>query len=143
MDKVEIPLFVLQGKRLKLGEVMKHVHDPVSIIKTPKWSSGKKSRLLWLQLNQMFVFMFQKGLYGEVMSDCNYHSSYSFHWNFFIPRLKISHWLVWTPSSSTLLLCYSVNVNIPPLGLLSVSLRHTSTTLYTTLMLILYMLECL
>lgn len=90
----------------------------------------EKSRFLWVQ---MFASIFQKGFYRGAMSWlCNHHSCHSSHWNFFILKLKISHWLVWVPgSSSAFLLCYSVHVNIPPLALLPFYLHHTSTTLYT------------
>lgn len=69
--------------------------------------------------NPDICFHFPKGVvYRYNAWLCNSHCYHSSFWNFLMPRLRISHWLIRGLSARTFFLCYSVNVAIPPLGLL-------------------------
>lgn len=69
MHEVSISVFISQKKRLRLGEVQEHAHDHVLTIENPEMAFWEKSKLLRVQMIQMFPSILQKGLCIEAMSD--------------------------------------------------------------------------
>lgn len=90
-----------------------------------------KSRFLWVQVIQIFASIFRKGLWHRYSAWlCNSHCYHSSYWNFLMPRLRISHWLIRGLSSRTFLFVTQLMLPFHHLAF-SFSFLHTSTTFYT------------
>lgn len=60
--EVGVPSFTGQEKRLRLEEVKEHSPDLLPIIQNHEMAFWGNSRLLWVQMIQMFASILQKGL---------------------------------------------------------------------------------